>query len=535
MNKEKLSILIADDKPAVLKNVKEVLSRSKDIKYKLEAVRSGEDTLKKAAGNHYDLVILNENLPDKSGISMLQELYKRKLGIPVIMIVAEGREKVGVKAMDKGAYDFLTHEEVRTVALSRAIRRVMHRIKLENDIRESLRKMEKLAIRDGLTGLFNHRHFKDVIKKEFKKSKRYGQPMSCIMIDLDYFKAVNDNFGHQFGDHVLVNAAKILKKLVRDTDFVARYGGEEFFIILPNTELKGAYILAERIRSAFASNVFRKGTVSRTVTVSIGVSSSSDVNVINDDDLIENADKALYKAKESGRNRVCTLEEKELDESLGITEDRKKVEDFSRKLSALNDSIREHCIESAHRILTEIQTDWEHISRHSERVSDYAEKICRKLSLSDDDVNVIKRAALLHDIGMVGVNSRLLNKKGRLTKKEYEMVKKHANIGVKLIEKTRLFEKELPIILYHHERYDGSGYPHRLKAEEIPVGSRILAVAEAYERMISDKPYRKALSSDDAIVELKECAGTHFDPHIVNAFVKVIGKKSRARRTSSNK
>jgi diguanylate cyclase (GGDEF)-like protein/putative nucleotidyltransferase with HDIG domain len=530
MNKEKLSILIADDKPAALKNVRAVLSRSRDIKCKLEAVRSGEDTLKKAVGNHYDLVILNENLPDKSGISMLQELLKRKLGIPVIMIVAEGRERVGVRAMDKGAYDFLTHEEVRTVALSRAIRRVMHRIKLENDIRESLRKMEKLAIRDGLTGLFNHRHFKDVIKKEFKKSRRYGQPMSCIMIDLDYFKAVNDNFGHQFGDHVLVNSAKILKKLVRDTDFVARYGGEEFFIILPNTELKGAYILAERIRSAFAGNVFRKGSVSRTVTVSIGVSSSTDGNILKDDDLIENADKALYKAKESGRNRVCTLGEKELDESLGISEDKRKVEDFSRRLSVLNDRIREHCIESAHEMLREMERNWDHISRHSERVSDFAEKLCRKLSLSDDEVNVIKRAALLHDIGMVGVDSRLLNKKGRLTKKEYEMVKKHSNIGVKLIEKTRLFEKELPIILYHHERYDGSGYPHKLKADEIPVGSRILAVAEAYERMTSDKPYKKALSSNAAVVELKECSGSHFDPHIVNTFVKIIGRETKAHK-----
>jgi diguanylate cyclase (GGDEF)-like protein len=136
------------------------------------------------------------------------------------------------------------------------------------------------------------------------------------MLDLDHFKSVNDTHGHPFGDHVLVNSAEILMKLVRDTDLVARYGGEEFFIVLPNTNLEGSFILAERIRSAFENNIFRKGEISAVVTVSLGISSTLDGNVTGDNDLIANADKALYRAKWRGRNNVCTYDETEFMSSL---------------------------------------------------------------------------------------------------------------------------------------------------------------------------------------------------------------------------
>lgn len=186
--------------------------------------------------------------------------------------------------------------------------------------------------------------------------------------------------------------------------------------------------------------------------------------------------------------------------------------------------MKESCIESAHNILCEIERGWTYISEHSVRVSRYAEKLSRKLSIPEEDVNVIKRAALLHDIGMVGINSSIIKKKDKLTDKEYSSIKKHSNIGVRIIERTKLFQKELPMILHHHERFDGNGYPHMLKGETIPYGARILAVAEAYDVMRSNTVYKKANSEEETIAELKECAGTQFDPRIVSAFIKVIEK-----------
>ena len=156
------------------------------------------------------------------------------------------------------------------------------------------------------------------------------------------------------------------------------------------------------------------------------------------------------------------------------------------------------------------------------RVSRYAEQLTRELMIPEEDMNVIKLAALLHDIGMVGISSAILKKEGRLTDEEYNVVKRHSNIGVKIMEKTKLFERELPLILYHHERFDGRGYPHRLRGDTIPFGARILSVVEAYDVMMTDTAYRKAVSIEEVLTELKKCSGTQFDPYMVNAFVKVI-------------
>jgi diguanylate cyclase (GGDEF)-like protein/putative nucleotidyltransferase with HDIG domain len=524
MSKETISILVADNGFPAIDVIKSTLGNYDDIKCKIDTATSGSDAINKAADSKFDLLLVGQDLPGAKGLKMVQEVIRRKLGVPVIMIVAEGEEKLGVRAMEKGAYDYLTKNEIKTVALNRAIRRVMQRKKLESDIRESLKKLEMLAIKDGLTGLFNHRHFREVLKNEYKKAKRHSQPLSCIMIDLDYFKAVNDNYGHQYGDFVLAQSAQILKRLVRDTDFVARYGGEEFFVILPNTDLQGAFILAERIRKVFVNNIFTKDKISETVTISAGISATSDDNVVSDEDLVANADKALYRAKWRGRNNVCYFGEIESEDTGSLREEFDKIEDFYTRFETINENIKETCIESAHNILREIEKGWDYISEHSVRVSRYAEKLSRKLSMPEAEVNVIKRAALLHDLGMVGINSTIIRKKDKLTDKEYNSIKRHSNIGVRIIERTKLFQKELPIILHHHERFDGGGYPHMLKGESIPYGARILAIAEAYDVMRSDTVYKKANSAEETISELKECAGTQFDPRLVTAFIKVIEK-----------
>lgn len=524
MSKEKINILVADNNIPSINLIKSNLGNYTDVLYTIDSATSGTDALSKAAGNCFDLLIVDQDLPGAKGVKMVQEIIKRKLGVPVIMIVAEGEEKLGVKAMDNGAYDYLTKGEIQTVALNRAIQRVMQRKKLESDIRASFEEMEKLAIKDGLTGLFNHRHLVEALESEYKKAKRHSQPLSCIMIDLDYFKAVNDNFGHQFGDFVLVEAAQILKRLVRDTDFVARYGGEEFFIVLPNTDAQGAYILAERIREVFEINQFAHNKNTETVTISAGISSTFDQNVINVTELIANADKALYCAKRRGRNNVCYFDEIESEDTVSLKEELKKIKDFYIRFETINENIKETCIESTHDILREIERGWDYINEHSVRVSRHAEKLSRKLSMSEEEVNIIKRAALLHDVGLIGIHSDILKKKDKLTDNEYNLLKRHSNIGAKIVEKTKLFQKELPIILHHHERFDGKGYPHGLQGESIPYGSRILAIAEAYDAMRSDTIYKKATSVEKTLAELKACAGAQFDPGIVKAFVKVIEK-----------
>ena len=525
MSKENIFVLVADNNPLDIAAIRSILSSRSDVKYNIQISAAGFDTLEKVAGNKFDLVLMKHNLPGMNGIEMLQEISQRKLNIPVIMIVPEGKENAGVKAMNKGACDYLTCEEIKTTSLPRAIHRAVHRKNLEKDIEESIVKLERMAIKDGLTGLYNQKHFLEVLSNDFKKAQRHLQPLSCIMIDIDYFKSVNDTHGHQFGDYVLAQSAAIFMRIVRDTDFVARYGGEEFFVILPNTDHKGAYILAERIRVAFSKKVFKKDDVSQGVTVSLGISSMSDHNVISEDVIIANADNALYHAKWRGRNNVCTYEETAVKEKVKSGEDPEKVKVFHSRFWNFNESIKVNCIESAHDILRDIEKSWVYINEHSVRVSQYAEQLARGLSMSEDEANTIKRAALLHDIGMIGISSDILKKKGKLTVDEYSVIKRHSSIGMKIMEKTKMFEKELPLILYHHEKFDGSGYPHKLKGTAIPYGARILALADAYDAMISNSNQKAVRTHKEAVKELKDHAGKQFDPRMVKSFISIMDDK----------
>jgi len=525
MSKENIFVLIADNNPLDIATIRSTLSSRNNINYTIQTSADRIDTLEKIAGNRFDLVLMKQDLPGMNGIEMLQDISLRKLNMPVIMIVPKGKEKAGVKAMNKGACDYLTREEIKTSSLPRAIHRAVHRKKLEKDIEESIVKLERMAIKDGLTGLYNQKHFLEVLSNEYKKAKRHLQPLSCIMIDIDYFKSVNDTHGHQFGDYVLAQSAAIFMRIVRDTDFVARYGGEEFFVILPNTDRKGAYILAERIRVAFSKKVFKKDDMSQGVTVSLGISSMSDHNVISEDVIIANADNALYHAKWRGRNNVCTYEETVLKEKVKSGEDPEKVKMFHSRFWNINESIKVDCIASAHDILLEIEGEWTYINEHSVRVSQYAEQLARGLSMSEDEANTVKRAALLHDIGMIGISSDILKKKGKLTVDEYSVIKRHSSIGMKIIEKTKMFDKELPLILYHHEKFDGSGYPHKLKGGAIPYGARILALVDAYDAMLSNSKHTVVRTHKEAINELKESAGKQFDPRMVKSFINIMDGK----------
>jgi putative nucleotidyltransferase with HDIG domain len=212
-------------------------------------------------------------------------------------------------------------------------------------------------------------------------------------------------------------------------------------------------------------------------------------------------------------------------ETAGLKEDEGKIENFHEKLRSLNENIKENCIESAHDILREIEKGWDYFNEHSIRVSRYAEKLTKELLMSEEEVRTVRHAALLHDIGMVGISSKILKKKSKLSVDEYDVIKRHTNIGVKIIKKTSLFEKELPLILYHHERYDGTGYPHRLKGDTIPYGARILAIVEAFDAMMNSMTYKKSFSGADALSELKKCAGTQFDPFMVDVFFKIMDKQ----------
>lgn len=375
-------------------------------------------------------------------------------------------------------------------------------VKVENEYSEEL---SNLANIDGLTEIYNHRFFQDSLKKIIRQAKQLEFPVSLIIADIDYFKHYNDMYGHRRGDEVLRKIGYILKNNARERDIVARYGGEEFSIILPNTNEDDAIVVAERIRSAVEMWKFEgeEDQPKGNITISVGVSTFP-TKAKNSVELINSADDALYRAKFFNKNRVETY--------YSIIEELKK--DIEEEHIDLVTSIKT--------LISVINAKDRYTYGHIERVVMFTKLLANELELTEEDKKVLKYGAYLHDIGKINISKEILNKKMKLDKDEWETLKQHPVNGVELISPVESLKNVIPLILHHHERYDGAGYPTGLKGEAIPYLARVLTVADSFDAMTSNRPYGTRKTYEDAILELKRCSGSQFDPDIAEMFIKVV-------------
>ncbi|MFH1594581.1 MAG: PAS domain S-box protein [Candidatus Omnitrophota bacterium] len=388
---------------------------------------------------------------------------------------------------------------------------------------KSNKKLEQLVLIDSHTGLFNYRYLTTVIETEFYRAKRYGYPLSILMVDLDYFKSINDVYGHQFGDLALKQFASQLKNLVRRNDIVIRSGGEEFLVISPRTDLNGEKILARKLLDALHLYNFGNREYSVKLKISIAVCSYPEDPISKAMDLVTFADKILSKSKEFGGNNVFTsVDAKERKAATTETSENVNTDFLKNKIEKLNTKSNQNLMEAIFAFARTIEVSDPETGDHVERTVRYATELAEIMRLSTEDVDRIKKASILHDLGKVGIRQSVLNKRSSLTAEEFEEIKRHPQIGVDIIRPIRYLHDVIPLILDHHERWDGKGYPNGLKGEDIPIGARIIAIADAYQALTSDRPYRKAFSKERAIEILKEESGTKYDPQIVDMFLKVI-------------
>jgi diguanylate cyclase (GGDEF)-like protein/putative nucleotidyltransferase with HDIG domain len=362
-------------------------------------------------------------------------------------------------------------------------------------------RVEQKSRIDELTGLFNRRHFEERLKEEVSRHSRYGDVFSIFMLDLDNFKTYNDMYGHPAGDALLSQVGRIIKSSIRDADQAFRYGGDEFVAILPETSKEDACIVAERVREQIAKEMDKK---SLTVTCSIGLASYPEDGVISGE-LVAGADTALYYAKWTGGNRVY-LSSKAPSEPV----DEGRIYGKRNGLGAV------------YALVSVVESRDPYVYGHSRKVNIYAVALAEAIGLSPDDVSKVSTAALLHDIGKIGVPDKVLNKKGKLNEKNWEEIKAHPRLGANIVSNIPNLVPCASSILHHHERWDGGGYPDGLKGEEIPIESRILAIADTFEAMTAVRPYRPAFSREEVIKELREGAGSKFDPNLVEVFVGLV-------------
>ncbi|MDP3260522.1 MAG: diguanylate cyclase, partial [Thermodesulfovibrionales bacterium] len=371
----------------------------------------------------------------------------------------------------------------------------------------------RLAVTDGLTGLYNHRAFQEKLSEETNRAERYFKTFSLIMLDIDHFKSFNDIYGHQTGDLALKEISKIIGSELRTVDFPARYGGEEFIIILPETWCDGAVIVAERIRNAVAEHPFTSESGERLLlTVSAGVACYPD-DATPKEDLIKKADKALYFAKDRGRNVVCTYQET----IAGI------IKEIPEEIDAI---LKDPGLRDIEKIAHGIDAKSHYTKGHSIEVAAYAIKLGKYLRLEPSQMESLRIAGILHDLGNIGIPEYILNKPGYLTPEEKSIIQGHPGLAEMVLIKYPLIDNILPAILYHHERFDGNGYPLGLKGKEIPILARVLSIAEAYQAMISPRPQRRRKTKEEAIAELRKGTGSQFDPDIVKAFIESLEERN---------
>lgn len=369
---------------------------------------------------------------------------------------------------------------------------------------QALRAM-RLALTDPLTGLGNHRSFQERVQRELHRAEADGEPFTLCMIDVDDFKRINDLFGHPAGDRILAQVGSRL----RQNGEAFRLGGDEFALLLPgmpaDEALATASSVLERLSSVALDDV-------GSVTASAGIAGFPR-QAFDRDELIRLADSALYWAKEHGKNRVHVY--------------RPDVVELAELRRLAHGPDRAARFRAAASLAKAVDARDTYTGSHSTRVAELGAWIAQLLGLDQEQIELARLAGSLHDLGKLAIPEEILRKPGPLTPPERLVLERHPQIGHRMLESLGV-DPVAEWVLHHHERWDGSGYPNRLRGDEIPLGARIIFVADAYDAMTSDRAYRGRLSPRDAVTELDRCAGTQFDPAIVEAFARELVERAPA-------
>jgi len=459
-------------------------------------------------------------------------LQARAARTMVLIILALSMGLAGLVIM--GAHILITGPVVRL------LRRLQHVDKLHGDsaddltrglhgeplviaqkLQNAFQELAHISKTDELTDLANRRHFEEVLGAFYHQAARYHRPLSLVILDVDFFKAINDAGGHPVGDELLKIVAHAIRQACRKADLPARIGGDEFAIILPETTASDAAAVAERIRQLVAAQATSTHELQLNVTLSIGVADLSAGGIKTHEDLVNRADRALYAAKERGRNCIVQFDgpsggPKAVDATLS---DRSSA--LRKKLAGLDSQFKGVFLQAVQEIVDVIERRDPFMCDHVQKVQRYTALIAREMGLPERLITRLEISAMLHDMGMLSLPDSVLLCPTELDDKQKAAMQDHPLQAVKMMHGMEFLEQEIPAVRSHHERFDGTGYPDGLSGAAIPLTARILSVADAFDAMTSPRTFRGAKTAHEALDEIRHHAGTQFDPTVVKAFLKV--------------
>jgi len=537
---EKINILIVDDVPVNLTLMAKML---KNLDLNIVKANSGREALELMQEYDFALVLLDVQMPEMDGFEVSAQIRgnEKTKNVPIIFVTAIDQEDNSIsRGYEIGAVDFLFKPVDKHILRSKVIiflelyeqkrslentthnlQQTVHELETSKRIIEEKNKqLSNIAIHDGLTGLFNHRQMDKILKQEFRRALRYQNDLSCLLIDLDFFKVVNDTYGHAFGDFVLKGFSRIVGSVTRESDFAFRYGGEEFMILLPQTDIHGAQTVAEKLRATCEDYIYHDGTNSTSVTISVGVASLYHNGPTQPETLLAYADKAVYQAKADGRNQVRTYfkDSPPLAKAGGQAD--KDINYLKQHLLSVLEKTKKSYMASLELLVRDMTDNQFH--NYDRRVQLCMELIGQKMRLPEPIVDTFKRAVSLHNCFSVLLGEGTVSFKESLADEEKAGTESHPYVLVGLTKLFDFFLDERSILQYHHEHYDGSGFPEGLEGDQIPLGARIFAIVDAIIDMTTELPDRKAFSTEMVLKELAGNAGIRFDPMLVNLFKGLI-------------
>ena len=525
-NGDFLTVVAEADAP-VIQKANEILKtpiNSRRLAYKKNEIFYNTITYKKIIQSKDVKGSLKAIIPDVDD-EIINEIFnndketKSIISIPLNIM----DEEFGIFAVFSSREDLAESEEDFLLMYAR-------QIELAITIANLFERVKEQAVTDGLTGLYNRRYFEEYLQKEVVRAKRINQPFSVIGLDLDFLKKINDTYGHSCGDTAIKTIAQILKKNARSIDTAARMGGEEFNIILPGVTSEGAMIAAERIRKTIENTEI--DTIGH-ITASIGVATFLE-HSDNVEDIMELTDQAMYISKQNGRNQVTlakpmdetTWQELAVSAFLDIINKRKipisdKLKnDMSMKL--ISSEPQSEILYSVADMLTQsynpMHTDGSVKSKVLTAIS-----LAKRFDLPKDEIDNLKIAMLLYDIGNLLIPQEIFKKKTPLTDEEKQKIKEHPVIAVReILNPISYIQDIIPIVEYHHENWNGSGYPENLAKDDIPMTSQIVLIVDAYYALIEDRAYRKKMTPVEALEIIKKDAGVKWNENLVKEFVALI-------------
>ena len=426
--------------------------------------------------DRWQVVISDHAMPAFSAPEALEVLKASGRDLPFIIVSGTIGEEIAVSAMRAGAHDYIMKGNLSRLAP--AVERELREAELRREHKRYQQELAYIALYDSLTGLYNRLYFENELSR-IEGGRDY--PIALISADLDGLKLINDTMGQKEGDRILKVCADLIKEPLRKGDLLARVGGDEFVAILPRTDEKAAEGLIEAIRSAVERHNRQNAELPLSISLGAAVSSSFEQPLAV---ALKNSNDAMHMDK---KNR--------------------------------SESARSQVVKALLAALSER----DYISGgHAERLQELCLKMGERIGLERNSLTALSLVAQVHDLGKVGIPDKILFKDSSLSDEEWEIMRRHPEKGYRIAQTSPDLAPVADLILRHHEKWNGTGYPLGLRGEEIPVECRILSIVDAFDAMTNDRPYRKAKSKQEAIEELKKYSGTQFDPQLIETFIKVV-------------